>query len=643
MRHTLRSLLRDKTVMESLSNDYEQLQRELELLTSKPEGIPALEAVRTSDLTPRLDVILQDRENALTDASGPLSAQEAIILLRGRPVLLVQQDSWEAPLSTEIAKWLGDPTAGDNRLRPRLPSVGRIEIVGDEDQDYIGTGWMLDEDILITNRHVAEAFAIQRGHGFAFKRMPDGSTMQVRTDFKREHQRTESIQFGVRDVVYIAPAGDIHPDMALLRLDRGGAKLPSPIELDDVPLSFDPNDPAILAVVGYPAEDPRNDAMVSRKIFDGIYRVKRLSPGRIMGLTPNGHLLEHDCTTLGGNSGSPVINLKSGRVCGLHFSGTYRSRNTAVTAGWLKTQLAGLETRRYFLGSESQQGATNEANQRVHLPDHFANRDGYQADFLSTDPAHNVSLPEIDASLSGLIAAGGAFPDGELKYCHFSIVMRQDRKLPFFTAVNIDGSKLFNFTRGKDVWFVDGRLDTQLQTGEALYQKNPLDRGHLVRRLDPTWGQSRAEAQLAEEDTFHFTNCSPQHEALNQRTWLSLEDYILGNANTLNFKASIFSGPVMAEDDTEYRGIHLPKEYWKVAVMVNENTGSLSATGYLLSQAGLIDGIEFVFGAYKTYQVAISLIESKTGLKFGLELYDPLHETEGTPVREVFGPESLVL
>lgn len=639
MRTTLRSLLRDRAVMETLMQDREALLRDLETVS----GL-TLEVARPADLVPQLDAILEGHP---LDAAGEqgLSALEAIVLLRGRPVLLVQQDRWQQPASEEIRRWLGNPADAGNRLRPRLPSVGRIEIVGDDDQDYIGTGWMLDRDVMITNRHVAEAFGVKRGSGFGFRRRPDGGEMAVRADFKREHLRQEMLHVGVREMIYIAPPGDVFPDMALLRLDRAAVDLPEPIALDDGPLVT--NDPAnlpTLAVVGYPAEDARNDATAMRQIFDGIYRVKRLSPGRVMTVAPNGRVLEHDCTTLGGNSGSPVINLSTGRACGLHFAGTYRSRNFAVTSGWLKAQLAELETRRIFLpaGADGDQ-LPEEAPPRIRAPGYFEGREGYKSGFLGDHVDLRVPLPNIDAALQDRLVEGDDLVGGELKYCHFSVKMRRDRRLPFYTAVNIDGGKLYNLPRGRDSWYLDGRLDAALQLGESLYAGNPLDRGHLVRRLDPTWGDTREEARLAEEDTFHFTNCAPQHAQLNQRTWLSLEDYILGNANTRDFKASVFSGPVMAETDRPYRDSLLPQEYWKVAVMVNEATGALSATGYLLSQSGLVQGLEFVFGPYKTYQVPLSLIEAKTGLHFDLSLYDPLAGTEGTPVREVEGPQDLVL
>jgi hypothetical protein len=42
--------------------------------------------------------------------------------------------------------------------------------------------------------------------------------------------------------------------------------------------------------------------------------------------------LAHDSSTLGGNSGSAVVDVSSGRVVGLHFAGEYRDANYAVPA-----------------------------------------------------------------------------------------------------------------------------------------------------------------------------------------------------------------------------------------------------------------------------------------------------------------------
>jgi V8-like Glu-specific endopeptidase len=40
--------------------------------------------------------------------------------------------------------------------------------------------------------------------------------------------------------------------------------------------------------------------------------------------------LSHDCSTLGGNSGSCIVDLSTNSVVGLHFEGDYLVANSAV-------------------------------------------------------------------------------------------------------------------------------------------------------------------------------------------------------------------------------------------------------------------------------------------------------------------------
>jgi endonuclease G len=50
----------------------------------------------------------------------------------------------------------------------------------------------------------------------------------------------------------------------------------------------------------------------------------------------------HNCTTLGGNSGSVVLDLDTGEALGLHFSGSFLRTNYAVRADRVKERLDAL-------------------------------------------------------------------------------------------------------------------------------------------------------------------------------------------------------------------------------------------------------------------------------------------------------------
>jgi endonuclease G len=308
------------------------------------------------------------------------------------------------------------------------------------------------------------------------------------------------------------------------------------------------------------------------------------------------------------------------------------------------------------------------ASEAVSIDPDYANRKGYDARFLvpanaAAGHAREVPLPKLSAAQVALAARLSAPQPGRdplvLDYHHFSVVMNRARKLAFFTAVNIDGRRHFMIQREADRWYYDPRIARSAQAGEAIYRANPLDRGHLVRRLDPAWGSSRPVAKKANDDTFHFTNCSPQHAEFNQRDalWAGLEDYVLQNARTEDLKVTVFTGPVFRAGDPPYRGIRIPTEYWKV-VAIGVAGGKLSATAYVVSQSDQIADLEeFAFGAYRTFQVRVSEVERLTGLDFGsLRQHDPLaaaapgggpHEAHGeafgTGRRELFDPGQIVL
>jgi endonuclease G len=275
----------------------------------------------------------------------------------------------------------------------------------------------------------------------------------------------------------------------------------------------------------------------------------------------------------------------------------------------------------------------------VSIDPDYAARGGFDPAFL----AHPLPLP-----VPGPAVAADA--SAELRYHHFSIVMHRRRALALFTAVNIDGRQSRPPERTGDHWFLDPRLPASEQTGEDVYRDNPLDRGHLVRRRDPAWGATDAIAKAANDDTFHFTNAAPQHHEFNagRTLWVGLEDYVLGNADTRDLKVSVLTGPVLAPDDDAYRGVSLPRQFWKVVAMVKTD-GALSVTGYLLSQAALLDELPsvepFSYGAYRTFQVRVRRIAELTGL--GLEPHiaaDPLERLEEVPpLRELVRPEDLLL
>jgi endonuclease G len=243
---------------------------------------------------------------------------------------------------------------------------------------------------------------------------------------------------------------------------------------------------------------------------------------------------------------------------------------------------------------------------------------GYDVDFLA------VPVPLPAPAVAGSVR--------ELTYTHFTVLLDPVRRLAVATGVNIDGAQLVDVDRGDD-WHLDPRIPSQEQTGEDVYARNDLDRGHLVRRRDPVWGAA-STAEQANVDTFAYTNAAPQAGAFNQskELWLGLEDHVLTYARANGHRISVFTAPVLGSDPV-YRGVGIPQAFWKVAAWTTTQNGSsvLQAAGFLLDQSpqladidleegrrrALLDGTPPPIGPFRTYQVPIADIGEITGLSLG--------------------------
>lgn len=558
------------------------------------------------------------------------SFAEAIIVVdrAARPALIVRNNTFEQPT---LQTWKTQLNAHRTGLERAIRSVGRLELEGHPTLPYAGTAWMIgDGRVAVTNRHVGQIFAQKRGKSLVFRGAAGGGAMRAKIDFREELNVPVSMEIFVEKVLFLAEDGDANPDVCIVQL-RSDSQMPAPIALFDG--AIQPGQ--LVAVIGYPASDPRNPAAAQATVFGDVFEVKRLSPGTVT-QKASGFIFQHDCATLGGNSGSAVIDIESGAAAGLHFGGRFRQANFAVTAAQLKKILTGLKVQVAVPAELEAPKKTKKLPATA-----FDGREGYREDFLGTKASLKVPLPKLSAERAGDVTKVKDTTDNLLRYTHFSLLMSASRRLCHFTGVNIDGKSSLNLHRSEDKWNLDPRIAADAQIGNELYANNDLDRGHMVRRLDPVWGD---EAEQANNDTFTYTNSTPQHAQLNQKTWNDLEDYILTNTQAHDLKVNVFTGPVFADDDPEYRDVMLPQQFWKVVTVVNGETGKLHATAYILSQKDLITDLEFVFGQFRTYQLPVAALEETTGLSFGkLKNFDPLRDEEAFPLREISRVEEIVL
>jgi endonuclease G, mitochondrial len=413
---------------------------------------------------------------------------EAIVLPRERPVVDIVGGTYARPPAPFEHL---DAAAARATIEAAIPSIGRIELPDHLSLPYGGTGFVVGDGLLMTNRHVAELFA--QGLGREELSFRPGQTAAV--DLLRERDMPASSLFRIMRVAMIHP----YWDMALVVAEG----------LDHVPpltLAVDPPGDLLdneIAVIGYPALDPRNNVELQNQIFGGVFNVKRLQPGKLRDradIDSFGHVVSavtHDSSTLGGNSGSALIDVATGHVVGLHFAGRYLEANFAVptrelaldrrvldagvhfeegAAGaggpllsdryWVDADPAGTPTagpERLFAGGATptahgeglvtvsiplevtvqvsarpaaggragDAGVVTEAMVEPFRDENFSDRSGYDDGFLGVP----VPLPTVldESSVSSLDDGSHVLP-----YEHFALVVDKSRRLALYTASNVD-------------------------------------------------------------------------------------------------------------------------------------------------------------------------------------------------------------
>ncbi|MEO8381545.1 MAG: DNA/RNA non-specific endonuclease [Acidobacteriota bacterium] len=601
--------------------------------------------------------------------------EESIVLRRQRPVLSILNNETRMVFIDQADSeiWAARLTKAKPLLDGAIRAVGRIELQGGR-LDWVGTGWLVADNLLVTNRHVANEFALRKGKGLSFRMGNDGP-ISAAVDFIQEIDNANQLVFKIVKPLHIEE--EPGPDLSFFEVEvtSGDTRLAKPIELSTEVVVTEN-----VATIGYPAYDsriPEPDLM--EHIFGRIYNKKRLAPGGITRVEPT--RLLHNCTTLGGNSGSVVFDLDSGKAVGLHFSGSFLATNYAVRSDVVKKLLANVRAGRtrpetpsgrkpsavvprvktgkavHDLGTASvtipltvtvslgRADARPIAPPRYRVPPavsdvdveigeegvaaDYRDREGYHAGFLGDGAA--VELPSVDRDADDVLEiTSDGQSDTVLRYEHYSVVLSRSRRMCFFSAVNIDGNLSKKTPRVGWKW--DPRLPKTQQIMNECYGAPPkFSRGHMTRREDPAWGNTKT-AKRGNEDSMHVTNTTPQMQAFNAPIWLALEDYALSHAREDDMKISVFTGPYFDDGDPTMYGVRIPLAFWKIIAFIHDETGELCATGYEMNQEkSLQPEEEFVFGAFTSpqlgvaTQVSIRSIEERSGITFGeLSAVDPL-------------------
>jgi endonuclease G len=291
----------------------------------------------------------------------------------------------------------------------------------------------------------------------------------------------------------------------------------------------------------------------------------------------------------------------------------------------------------------------------IRFDSNYRSREGYDPKFLNPDdPNFAVPTPTVSEERQRELLKDKSGKPRVLKYHHFELVMNEDRYLQMWSAVNVDynpelKAKGDRKSFGSDKWIPDPRIPGEIQIQDPEFYKpaGNIDRGHIVRREDNAWGANDEEIEFANSDTFHWTNCTPQHEAFNQSTpgkndptykgmkglWGDFENYVQKSLNGEDARACILAGPVLSGKDPSkdfgYGPVKYPLQFWKVIAVPVSTDGEarLTVYGFILSQQDVVNrfGIEtFRAGPFRKYQASLAAITRVTGVIF----HDKLHKAD---------------
>lgn len=292
--------------------------------------------------------------------------------------------------------------------------------------------------------------------------------------------------------------------------------------------------------------------------------------------------------SMGGDSGSVWLAVKqdgqpSGTMLGLHFAGQDGAVNEVALACYAKSVMDKLEIEP--LGQFTGQALS---------PTSSYLQTGFDRDFISFP----VEIKSFNDHVSKDLAT--LDDDPELRYCHFSAWLSMERKYPVCVAWNIDGSR---YTKTNRMNFrTDRRGDLEgYQLTQKFYVDNPLDKGHIARRADLSWG-SLEEARQANYDSFYYTNITPQHESFNQSKnyaydsegglWGRLENTVFDSEQPHDLRVSLIAGPVFGKKDRIFEqnreSAKLPCEFWKIVAYKDDEDDKEKVFAFLLTQAKMI-------------------------------------------------------
>ncbi|WP_304964448.1 DNA/RNA non-specific endonuclease [Bacteroides acidifaciens] len=230
-----------------------------------------------------------------------------------------------------------------------------------------------------------------------------------------------------------------------------------------------------------------------------------------------------------------------------------------------------------------------------------------------------VELPALRNGASDVFLTHSTIVNGQ-KVTTFSTEYDKSKKHSRWIAFRFDNqTRLQGATRGNE-FVSDPSLEQEYQRVQADFGRRGYDRGHLCASAD------RLYLQEANDQTFYYTNMSPQRNNFNTGVWLALEGQVQswGRSCTASDTLYVVKGGTIDKEEhiKEYIGGDRSKpvpKYYYMALLFKKGESFKAIAFWMEHQDSKPSTIRLA-----DYALTIDELEEKTGIDFFPNLNDNL-------------------
>ncbi len=205
------------------------------------------------------------------------------------------------------------------------------------------------------------------------------------------------------------------------------------------------------------------------------------------------------------------------------------------------------------------------------------------------------------AHIAGLEIPALNHGDEVVRHTGYSIVYSESHEQAEWVAYELTKAETAKVTERSNKFIPDPAIKTGSATNRD-YEKSGYDRGHLAPAADMGWSETTMN------ESFYYSNMSPQVPAFNRGIWKKLEELVRSWAIE-NEAVYVVTGPVLRPGLPSIgpNGVSVPEYYYKVILDYTEP--DIKGIGFILLNEGSTVSLQ-------QFAVTIDSVERFTGIDF---------------------------